>query len=98
MDNSAPDFQTKIEGLLTSWAIKYNVNHDYHQWLVEKIKPFLEVLFEKVKEGETPSWLTQKDDSTPDSFCYALSSAETAYKTMARTQRNLETLKKGLFS
>ena len=97
MDNSVQDFQIKIDGVLTSWAIKYNVSHDYHQQLVENIKPLLEVLFKKVKKGQRPSWLIQQDDSIPDSFTYALSSAETAYMTMARTQKNLKTIKKELF-
>lgn len=96
MENTVHDVQTKIDGLLTSWAIKYNVAHDYHQKLVEKIKPLLEALFEKVKEGEIPSWLSGKDESFPDSFTYALSSAESSYTRMVKTQNNLNIIKKEL--
>jgi hypothetical protein len=96
MNNSACDIQAKIDGLLTSWAIKYNVSHDYHSKLVEKVRPHLEILFDKVKEGERPPWLIEKNDPFPDSLSYALNYAEAAYMTMVKTQNNVNIMKRGL--
>ena len=96
MENTMHDVQAQIDGLLTSWAIKYNVTHDYHQRLVQKIKPLLEVLFEKVKKEDMPTWLKEKDEPFPDSFTYALNYAENSYMTMVQTKNNIDIIKKGL--
>lgn len=53
-------------------------------------------LYEKVKRGENPVWLSEMNSDFNDSFDYALDSAESAYKRMVRTNSNIEIIRNKL--
>lgn len=98
MQNISIEIQHQVNGLLSAWAIKYQVPVEYHKKIVPKIQPLLYNLYEKVKRGENPGWLSEEKSNFQDSFEYALDSAESAYERMVRTSLNLEIVRQKLLN
>jgi hypothetical protein len=95
MENSpSMEMQHQINGLLSSWAIKYQVPVECHRKIEPKIKPLLHDLYKTVKRGDNPTWMSDCKTDFNDSFDYALDSAESAYERMVRTSINLEFIRK----
>ena len=84
------DIEKKVDSILDSWAIKYNVPAKKHnEYKHRMVQPLIE-LHSNVPRGKRPEWMDEMAIKEKDSFSYALGIAEKSYKTMFDTSRNLE--------
>ena len=92
------DIEKRIDLILDRWALKYNVpaeKHSYYKSLMTK--PLID-LHSNIPKGDRPCWMDELDVKESDSFNYALSMAEIAYKNIYNTFKNFEIIKDHLKS
>lgn len=86
----AARLQGRIDRILNEWARRYAVTPDHHQHCKGLLQEPLYRMLTSLPQGEHPAWMKDLSCREKDSFGYALTAAETAYRTLTETLRHLD--------